>query len=145
MAFHDIEEKNMMDQFLTVKCQLPPGTITRRDQTRSSIPETAPPSEIVGRLPRITRLMALAIHFDQLIRDRTILNQAELARLGRVTRARMSQIMNLLHLAPDIQEALLFLPRVAPGTRSVILAQLQLIAKTLDWTVQRKAWSALIR
>jgi len=32
---------------------------------------------------------------------------ADVARLGYVTRARLTQIMNLLLLAPDIQEALL--------------------------------------
>src|SRR3712207_3152134 len=34
----------------------------------------------------------------------------KVARLGHVTRARVTQIMNLLNLAPDIQEAILFLP-----------------------------------
>ena len=32
-----------------------------------------------------------------------------------VTRARMTQIMNLLNLAPDIQEELLLLPPVTEG------------------------------
>jgi hypothetical protein len=36
----------------------------------------------------------------------------ELARLGHVSRTRVTQILNLLHLAPDIQERLLFLPAV---------------------------------
>ena len=40
---------------------------------------------------------------------------AELARPGRVSRARMTQIMNLLMLAPDIQEEILFLPRIERG------------------------------
>jgi hypothetical protein len=44
------------------------------------------------------------------LRDETIRDYAELARLGRVTRARMTQIMKLLDLAPDIQEQILFLP-----------------------------------
>lgn len=68
-----------------------------------------------GRVPRGSKLMALAIKFDQMIRDGVVADQAELARLGHVTRARVTQIMNLLNLAPDIQEALLFLPRVAAG------------------------------
>ena len=61
-------------------------------------------------IPRIARLMALAIRFEGLLRDGTIRDYAELARLGRVTRARMTQIMKLFDLAPDIQEQLLFLP-----------------------------------
>ena len=61
-------------------------------------------------IPRIARLLALAIRLEGLLRDETIRDYAELARLGRVTRARMTQIMKLLDLAPDIQEQILFLP-----------------------------------
>jgi hypothetical protein len=61
-------------------------------------------------IPRIARLMALAIRFEGLLRSGTIRDCAELARLGRVTRARVTQIMKLLNLAPDIQEQILFLP-----------------------------------
>ena len=60
--------------------------------------------------PRIARLMALAIRLDGLIREQTLPNYAAVARRGRVTRARMTQIMKLLHLAPDLQEHILFLP-----------------------------------
>ena len=60
---------------------------------------------IPGRVPRISRLMALAIRFDRLLHDGVIADQAKLARLGHVTRARVTQIINLLSLAPDIQEA----------------------------------------
>lgn len=62
---------------------------------------------IPQRVPRISRLMALAIHFDQLIRSGAVKDQSELARLGQVTVARISQIMGLLFLAPEIQERLL--------------------------------------
>ena len=44
-----------------------------------------------------------AIRFDALIRNKEVSDQAELARLGLVTRARMTQIMSLLNLASDIQ------------------------------------------
>ena len=68
-----------------------------------------------GRLPRITRLMALAIRFEGLVKAGEVKDYADLARLSHVTRARMTQIMNLLLLAPDIQEAILFLPPVTRG------------------------------
>jgi hypothetical protein len=61
-------------------------------------------------IPRIARLLALAIRFDRLLRAEELRDYAELARLGHVTRARMTQIMKLLNLAPDIQEQILFLP-----------------------------------
>lgn len=57
-----------------------------------------------GRVPRIARLMALAIRFEQLISTGEVKDYAELARLGNVSRARITQIMNLRLLAPDIQE-----------------------------------------
>ena len=63
-------------------------------------------------IPRIARLLALAIRLEGLIREETIRDYAELARLGRVTRARMTQIMKLLDLAADIQEQILFLPLI---------------------------------
>ncbi|HQI27050.1 MAG TPA: hypothetical protein PLT20_03115, partial [Sedimentisphaerales bacterium] len=68
-----------------------------------------------GNVPRITRLMALAIKFDGIVRRGEVRDYADLARLGYVTRARITQIMNLLNLAPDIQEEILFLPRTVKG------------------------------
>ena len=68
-----------------------------------------------GRVPRVSRLMALAIRFEQMIRDGVVADQAELARLGHVSRERLTQIMNLLSLASDIQETLLFLPETTKG------------------------------
>jgi hypothetical protein len=97
-----------------------------------------------GRLPRITRLMALAIRFDQLIGAGAVGDYADLARLGHVTRARVTQIMNLLMLAPDIQEEILFLPRVTAGRDPIHLRQVQPIALVGDWRKQRRLWRDLI-
>jgi hypothetical protein len=63
-----------------------------------------------GRVPRLAPLMALAICFEDLIRTGQVADYADLARLGHVSRARITQIMNLLLLAPDIQEQVLFHP-----------------------------------
>lgn len=98
-----------------------------------------------GRLPRISRLMALAIRFDGLISQGSVSDQAELARLGQVTRARMTQIMNLLQLAPEIQEELLFLPRIERGDSPIHERLLRPIAAVPDWRKQRQMWSDLIR
>jgi len=104
-------------------------------------PVTPPPK---GRVPRISRLMALAIRFDRLIKDGEIEDQADLARLGSVSRARVTQIMNLLLLAPDIQEALLFLPRTERGRDPVRERHIRPITGILDWRRQRKMWARLI-
>lgn len=102
--------------------------------------ETPTTSVEPGRVPRISRLMALAIRFDSLIRQGVVADQAELARLGHVTRARLTQIMNLLQLAPDIQEAILFLSRVERGKDPIQERQLRPIAAVPDWGRQRRLW-----
>ena len=91
-----------------------------------------------GSIPRIARLMALAIRFDGLLREETIRDYAELARLGRVTRARMTQIMKLLDLAPDIQEQILFLPPVSLENGTGLTERnLRPVASRIDWREQR--------
>jgi hypothetical protein len=84
--------------------------------------------------------MALAIRLDGLIREGAVRDYAECARIGHVTRARVTQIMNLLHLAPDIQEALLSLPRTVRGKDPVTERQVRCIAGLEDWSKQREAW-----
>jgi hypothetical protein len=86
--------------------------------------------------------MALAIHFDGLIQSGAVENYSELARLGNVTRARMTQIMNLLMLAPEIQEELLFLPRVEAGRGEACLRELQRVAGVVGWREKRAAMQA---
>ena len=107
-----------------------------------------PPQRAVvpaGRVPRISKLMALAIRFEGLIRDGQVTDQSELARLAHVTQPRMTQIMNLLHLAPDIQESLLFLPRVESGRAPIHEKLLRPIAAELDWGKQREMWAGVKR
>ncbi len=96
-----------------------------------------------GRVPRVARLMALALHCEELLRTGAVENQTEIARLGHVTRARVSQILNLLNLAPDIQEELLFLPRTMAGRDAVILQQVLPIASTREWAEQRGMWEGI--
>jgi integrase len=96
---------------------------------------------LAGRVPRVAKLMALALHFEHLLRTGEIASYAELGRLGQVTRARICQIMNLTCLAPDLQEALLLLPRTERGRDRIILADLQPIAALLDWRQQRRRWA----
>jgi hypothetical protein len=89
--------------------------------------------------------MALAIRFERLLRDGVVASYTELAALGHVTRPRVSQIMNLLQLAPDIQEEILFLPRTVRGRDPLQLRQLQPIAAVLDWRKQRQLWRELVQ
>jgi hypothetical protein len=103
-----------------------------------------PPVRHSGRLPRITRLLALAHKLEEYLRTGQVKDQVELAALGRVTRARISQIMNLLNLAPSIQEEILFLPVTVSGRDPIHLALLQPIARTHNWNRQRELWASLL-
>jgi hypothetical protein len=104
---------------------------------------TEAPALPPGRVPRVARLMALALRFDELVRTGQVGSFSALASLGHVTRARVSQIVSLLHLAPDLQEALLFLPLTVRGRDSIILADLMPIAAAFDWRKQRRLWRQL--
>jgi hypothetical protein len=91
----------------------------------------------------VSRLLALAIRLDGLVRGGTIANYSEVARLGHVTAARVSQVMSLLNLAPDVQEEVLFLPPTLRGRDAVRLHELLPVARELDWRRQRKLWQAV--
>lgn len=116
------------------------GRNTRKELRKGHAAPTTP----VSRVPRVSRLLALAIRLDQLIRDGVVADQAELARLGHVTRARLTQIMNLLYLAPDLQEEILFLPTFERGRNAITEKQLRSIATTPSWNKQRQLWRKAI-
>ena len=129
---------------LTIQKEVHFGRGQRSRKVLRKGPVTDTPQETpVGRTPRISKLMALALRFDRLIKDGEITNQAELARLGHVSRARVTQIMNLLLLAPDIQEEILFLPRTQGGRDPIREIMVRPIAAVLDWRKQRRMWSKL--
>jgi hypothetical protein len=121
----------------TVECNL--HLLGRSRQGVFPIPQET------SRVPRLSRLMALAIRMEDLIRAGGIADYSELAQLGRVSRARITQIMNLLALAPDIQEQILFLSPTSRGCDPVRLAELQPIARALNWDQQRRLWAGLVQ
>jgi len=111
-----------------------------KDDPSGKTPDVEP-----GNIPQVSRLMALAIKFDRLIRDGELRDYADLARLGYVTRARITQIMNLLNLAPDIQEGILFLPRTVKGRDPIRERDVRPIAAVPHWHRQRKMWKVLLK
>ena len=124
---------------LTAKHKLEFKTGKRSAKT---IVEAGPQPEqpTLSRLPRITKMMALAIRLDQLIKSGQVTDQAELARVGHVSRARLTQIMDLNLLAPEIQEELLFW--LGPNLRVEFTKErdARKLIKFLDWKVQRQMW-----
>jgi hypothetical protein len=91
--------------------------------------------------PRVARLLALAHKLDGLIRSGAIRDYAELARLGRITPARLSQILMLLNLSPAIQEFVLFL--TAAEARPLAESDLRAIARELSWAHQGERFEEL--
>lgn len=117
------------------------GAHGRKQMTVGRAPSL--PAKPAGRVPRVARLMALAIRFERLIREGAVSRQTEMAEIAHVTRARVTQIMNLLHLAPDIQEAILFLPLVDAGKDPILEGHLRPLVLMIEWDRQRVAWRAL--
>ena len=103
----------------------------------------APDAACQEHIPRPARLMALAIKFDILIQQDVVRDYADLARLGHVSRARITQIMNLLHLAPDIQEQLMALPSGDGGLGTLCERHLRNLARIIDWSEQRHLWQKM--
>jgi hypothetical protein len=97
------------------------------------------------RPPRVTCLLALAHKFDLLVRSGEAKDYADLARLGRVSRARMSQILKLLTLAPSIQEHILWLPPQTPSKRSITERDLRKLLREPRWDRQRLLFADLVR
>jgi alkylated DNA nucleotide flippase Atl1 len=87
-------------------------------------------------------LLALAHRFENLVRSGEVRDYAEIARLGGVSRARVSQILKLLTLAPSIQEQILFLPR---GLKEVMCERdLRRIVREPRWDRQRELFARIL-
>jgi hypothetical protein len=130
-----------MSTLLVIEGTLPLGR-RRRVASREAHDDGLPSSASVAltRVPRIARLLALAWHIDGLVRSGTLASYAAAARLGHVSRARLSQIVSLLNLAPDLQEQVLFLSRPRRGRAPLTLRQVLRVAAVLDWHEQRQRW-----
>ena len=108
---------------------------------RRSGRKAAPKVPDPPRIARITRLMALAIKFQDMIDRGEVRDYADIARLGYVTRARLTQIMNLLLLAPDIQDDILSLEAHSCDQLRAEHS-VRRIASIIPWSLQRGHWSA---
>ena len=104
--------------------------------------KTNPASEPQERPHRIARILALAHRLDELARSGAVRDHGELARLGHVSPARICQFMTLLHLAPAIQEYLLFL--TTAETIPVTEHALRKIAREPRWDRQRAVFKSLL-
>jgi site-specific DNA recombinase len=97
-----------------------------------------------GRVPRVSRLMALAIKLEGLVASGEVKDRAELAKLGKISRARLSQILGLRNLALPIQEKLLLLPKVEKGSERIHEKNMRAIAQLVEWEEQERQFAALV-
>ena len=105
---------------------------------------TGPCTERDGRVPRLSRLMALAIRMEGLLLDGSVGGYREMAELGQISRGRVSQILRLAELAPAIQEEILFLPKTRVGTDPVTESDVREVSRIVEWDVQLKQFRALM-
>jgi hypothetical protein len=105
--------------------------------------ESAPLPSTSGRQPRITQALALAISSEEMISTGTAKDYADVARLACLCRERVSQIVRLTFLAPDIQVEVLSLPYTPAGRFPISETALRKVAGLLDWAEQRNAWQEL--
>ena len=113
---------------------------TRRRDGQQHLRQGLAPETPQGKIPRISRLMALAIHCDELLRTGQVANQSALAEYAQITPARLTQILTLLNLAPAIQEELLFPPRTMEGRGEIQEKGVRRIAMEMDWSQQVLNW-----
>lgn len=128
----------------SVVMDINPAWKAARDRRRARRQNPRPPKPPGARsAPRVSRLLAVAHRFERRLRRGEVASFAEIAAAERLTRARVTQIMDLLLLAPDIQEEVLFLPRPASRDEALNERDLRRIARAPVWSDQRRLWREL--
>ena len=126
------------NKLVQVRCSLRPKARARNvNGNTTNSPEMVAALSDPGKLPRITHTLAQAILFEDLLARGEAADHADLARLGGITRERVSQVMKLLWLAPDIQEEILRLPPALPGQSSITVPDVNAVADEVLWEDQR--------
>lgn len=115
---------------------------TRRARTLPPFPLRSLP-EPAGRAPRLARLVALSHELEAMVRSGRAGDYHELARQAEVAPTRISQIVILSQLAPEIQEYVLFLSVEHAGL--ITEPQLREIARELRWDRQLTLFEQLVR
>ena len=128
------------DQTLQVEITIAPAKGHKGGRRRKPAVPNVPD---LASIPRTTRLMALAIKFQDMVDRGEVRDYADLARLGYVSRARITQIMNLLNLAPQIQEALLFPHEGLNGCSVACENRIRSVARLILWEDQRATFGAV--
>lgn len=120
------------------------GALFRRRSSRVTFAEApAPPkAEPVRRPAKVARMLALAHHLQGAVDQGVVADRAAVARKLGLTRARVTQLLDLLLLAPDLQQAILALEAV-DGAEPMSERALRAVAHAGSWVEQRTAWAAI--
>jgi len=114
---------------------------THRGRRRIEPRPEEQPVKPTSSVPRISRLMALAIKYQGMLDRGEVAGITELARLCRVTQPRMTQILNLNLLSPSIQELLLHLPPHSSGKQAIHEKKLRAVCSETDWCTQARRFA----
>ena len=114
--------------------------IRRERRVLLSVTPPLPKPEPVHRPAKVAQMLALAHHLQRAIDRGDVADRAAVARRLGLTRARVTQLLDLLLLAPDIQMAVLRLEGV-DGAEPMAERTLRAVAHAGTWVEQRSAWS----
>ena len=89
-------------------------------------------------------MLALALQIEKMIERGELRDRAHAAANLGFSRARVTQLLGLTLLAPDIQEEILFL-EVEDGVEQITERALRDVVSVDDWAEQRRRWSTLRR
>lgn len=119
------------------------GTLFRRHRARVELLAQAPSAIPVAHRPaNVAQMLALAHHLQRALDRGVVRTGGELARRLSFTPGRISELFDLLLLAPDIQEAVLGLQAV-DGKEPTSERALHAVARQASWAEQRKRWAAM--
>jgi hypothetical protein len=118
------------------------GTLFRRRSSRVTLSETPPPPkpEPVRRPAKVAQQLALAHHLQAAIDRGDVADRAAVARKLGLTRARVTQLLDVTLLAPEIQEAVLAMLAI-DGVEPLAERQLRVVVAAGTWPQQRAAWA----
>lgn len=121
-----------MSASISLEVHIAPGRCGHKKIRTGKKPKHTTPN----RLPRITKLMALAIKYEQLLDSGQIEGQDALARLAGMDRSSISRLLRLRLLSPRIQEQLLELPQTDKGREKISMRAVEALVRIHDWCEQ---------
>lgn len=98
-----------------------------------------------GKIPTVSRMMALAIFYERLIKNGKVKSIYDIGRLENISQQRASQVMSLLLLSPSLQEKILTLPRQYPYSKHISTKKCINIATEIDFEKQEELFAEMYK